>query len=84
MGWFSMSYLKEILGKNFVYDNDKPFVRQIENYAADNKIVLPANYRSEAARRIKINTMIQFNDVRRHIKGKYLRDWIKIWKTLLK
>ena len=84
MELFSRLYLKEILGKDFVYNQDLPFVKQIENYALQNKITLPADYRSETARRMKLNTMTNFTDVRRHIKGKYLNNWVKIWRVLLK
>ena len=84
MELFSRLYLHEILGKGFVYDKGQPFIKQIEAYALQKGITLPADYRSETARRMKLNTMMNFGDVKRHIKGKYLANWIKIWKALLK
>lgn len=78
---FSRLYLKEILGDNFVYNKEVKLLKQIEEYAQANDIILPNNYRSEMAKRMKINTMIYFRDV--NIPGKYVRIWTKMWYKLL-
>jgi hypothetical protein len=74
---FSRVYLQEILGDQFKYDKSQNLVEQIETYAAANKIVLPPLYRAEMAKRMKLNTMMYYKDVK--IPGKYIRDWQKIW-----
>lgn len=78
---FSRLYLNEILGDQFKYDKSVELIEQIETYAAANKITLPLQYRAEMAKRMKLNTMMYFRDVK--IPGKYLKDWQNIWKTLL-
>jgi AAA15 family ATPase/GTPase len=78
---FSRLYLNEILGDKFRYDKTQNLIEQIETYAAANKITLPPSYRAEMAKRMKLNTMMYYRDVR--IQGKYTRDWQNIWKNLL-
>jgi AAA15 family ATPase/GTPase len=78
---FSRLYLTEILGEQFRYDKTQNLVDQIETYAAANRITLPKNYRGEMAKRMKLNTMMYYRDVK--IPGKYIRDWMLIWKDLL-
>jgi len=79
---FSRVYLSGLLGEGFNYDRKKDLITQIEEYAVMKDLVLPEHYRSELAKRMKINTMMHFKDV--HIPYKYLKNWLKIWKALLK
>jgi hypothetical protein len=79
---FSRVYLSHLLGEGFTYDKKKDIIWQIEDYAVANGIALPKNYRSELAKRMKINTMMHFKDV--HISGKYQNNWMNIWRALLK
>jgi len=78
---FSRLYLNGILDEGFVYNKNQNLLSQIEEYAKGNNIALPKDYRSEMAKRMKLNTMINFKNV--HIKSKYKSLWVKIWKTLL-
>ncbi|MCL2674980.1 MAG: ATP-binding protein [Firmicutes bacterium] len=79
---FSRVYLQNILDKDFVYDKKQDLILQIENYAFSKGITLPVKYRSELAKRMKIQTMMHFRDV--NIPGKYVTNWLKIWRALLK
>ncbi|MDR0855900.1 MAG: hypothetical protein LBM78_00650, partial [Clostridiales bacterium] len=78
---FSRLYLAELLGNDFQYDKTQNLLQQIEEYAAEHEIELPFNYRSELAKRMKLNTMRFYRDVR--LPRRYVLDWINIWHTLL-
>jgi len=79
---FSRNYLTHLLGKGFVYDDKRDLLEQVNEYAKQNEIALPANYRIQIAKRMKLNTMQRYKDVR--IKPSYMSDWVKIWSALLK
>ena len=79
---FSRVYLQKILGDGFVYDKSKGLLDQIEAFAETNRMELPANYRVQLAKRMKLNTMTYFKDVR--IASGTMREWESIWKALLK
>ena len=79
---FSHKYLQGLLGDKFAFNKSKDIIAQIEEFAEENGITLPEKYRGELAKRMKINTMIHYGDV--HISGKYMNDWVKVWKSLLK
>lgn len=78
---FSRKYLTSILGQGFVYNKNKDLIQQIEEYAIEKKIELPANYRAEIAKRMKMTTMSQYKNI--IIPGKYTSTWKAIWAALL-
>jgi hypothetical protein len=81
VGMFSTVYLKELLGAEFKYDKKRALLEQVYGYAEEKGIKLPNNAREEMARRMRLNTMRYFRDVR--IPKKYIKLWKKVWLTLL-
>ena len=73
--------MRETLGEGFEYNHKIPLISQIEEYAKKNSIRLPAKYRAEMAKRMKINTMKFYNDV--NVSGRYTQIWMKMLKSLL-
>ena len=78
---FSSVFLKDVLGKDFVYSKKRKLLEQVYAYAKENNIELPDNFRYELAKRMRLNTMRFFRDVR--IPKKYLKIWKTIWYKLL-
>jgi len=79
---FSRVYLKSLLGDGFVYDKREGLIKQIQTYVQKNGIVLPAGFRSELAKRMKINTLMNYKDI--HIPFSYMAKWKRIWRALIK
>jgi hypothetical protein len=78
----SRLYLRAILGDGFTFNpSGKTLKAQVEDYAAQKRIVLPLNWRYEVAKRVKLNIMSYFGKV--FIPAKYIRAWDKMWKVLI-
>jgi len=79
---FSRVYLKSMLGDGFAYDKKTGLIKQIQDYAEKNGVALPAGYRIELAKRMKINTLIHYRDI--HVPAGYIAKWKKVWHSLVK
>jgi len=79
---FSRVYLQNTLGAGFTYNKEEGLIEQVNSYATQNSIELPIDFRTQIAKRMKLNTMAYFKDVR--IKGSRMNEWHRIWDALLK
>ena len=78
---FSSVFLKETLGADFKHNMKKDLLKQVNEYVEAKNIELPSNFRYELAKRMRLNTMRFFKDVK--IPKKYLKLWKSIWYHIL-
>lgn len=77
----SGSYLIRVLDSSFELDTAQPFIKQVKNYASENKFLLPDNYREEIAKRVKTYLYKNFENIK--LPKHTIKLWTKIIESLI-
>ena len=71
------SYITKLVGNGFTLRQDETYIKQIQEYAYKNSVELPANYRDEIAKRIKLYILREFDRL------SIPRKTRKVWENLI-